>query len=248
MKHGARMKELEQMPVLTEEEQQREAGLEPALARIREDFVVYLSVGDYNKCLDITLQFTGTKEAFMKYCQQIVQPCMHEIGKLWEEGGISSTQANAATSMVERFISYLYAHLFISGSDQPTAMVITAPNEHHELGARVVADFLEIHGWNVVFYGAKQTNHCLEEKIRQTMPKVLFISVTMFSNIRYAEEIITNLRKASIQQIPKIIVGGQAFFADPHLWKVIGADGAAVDATEAVERANESIHNLQTGT
>lgn len=218
-----------------------ELVLDAALNRSREDFLVYLTVGDYNKCLDIALEFAHSKESFMAFCLQIVQPCMYELGKLWEEGELSDVQEQLAIYMVDRFISYLYSHLFIGCNSQRLAMVIAAPDDRHDMGARIAGAFFEIYGWRVAYSCRSLFGNSFLDKVKKDMPDVILIWVTMSDHMQYITDLITILRDTEETMHIKIIAGGQACLSGPDLWKRKGADGVAGDAREAVQLANELI-------
>lgn len=118
------------------------------------------------------------------------------------------------------------------------ALVSSAPNEFHELGGRIVADFLEIDGWDVSYLGANVPEQELIKIVKKTKPKLIAISVTMPFNIEKAHKIIDSIKNIE-SYAPKIMVGGIAFNILPDLYKKIGADFWAKDAKEAMEIARK---------
>ena len=63
---------------------------------------------------------------------------------------------------------------------------------------------------------------------------VLALSVTITANLRQVRRIIEEVREAEALADVRIVVGGQPFEATPGLWRSLGADGTAADASEAV--------------
>jgi methanogenic corrinoid protein MtbC1 len=119
--------------------------------------------------------------------------------------------------------------------DPPTAVVSCAQGELHELGARMVSDFLELDGWNVHFFGANMPSSETLEAVEEIRPDVVFLSVTMLFHVRDAAALIARLRERMPARPPWILVGGYPFKTDDELWRKVGADGSAADAEDAAE-------------
>ena len=220
----------------------REPGIvrDETLDRLREDFFVYLTMGDFCKCLSISSEFVNHSDDIARFYLQIIQPCMVEVGYQWEDGEISTAQEHLASTTVSRIMSYIFTKVSSVSRVKAShkAVVATAPDETHELGARMVADLLETGGWKVKFLGGNTPPDSLADFISRDVPDILAISVTMFYNLENTEELIASVKKIPGSGKMKVIVGGQAFQSDPHIWKTIGADGYSSDALQAVEQAN----------
>ncbi len=102
----------------------------------------------------------------------------------------------------------------------------------------MVADFLEMDGWDVLYLGANVPEEELIKLVKKIKPKLVAISVTMPFNLIKAKKIIDSLKSLG-DYVPKIMVGGIAFNLMPDLYKKIGADFWAKDAKEAVEVARK---------
>lgn len=113
----------------------------------------------------------------------------------------------------------------------------SAPNEFHELGARMLADMLEAAGWDVIFLGANTPSEELIKLVRKTSPRFLAISLTMPFSIDKVAVIIATIKSDPGLGHIKIMVGGSAFNADRNLWRQIGADAWAEDPQSAIRQA-----------
>ena len=80
----------------------------------------------------------------------------------------------------------------------------------------------------------------LRGRIKEKQADILAVSMTMDVHRSEMESLVEKIRKPA-NDLPsiKIMVGGYAFLNDPELWKKIGADGSASNATEAVRLANK---------
>jgi methanogenic corrinoid protein MtbC1 len=72
---------------------------------------------------------------------------------------------------------------------------------------------------------------------------VVAISATITFHISKVRELLDQIRVEECLQKVKVIVGGYPFNISPNLWKVIGADGFARNADEAVEMARKLMEN-----
>jgi methanogenic corrinoid protein MtbC1 len=106
----------------------------------------------------------------------------------------------------------------------------------------MVADFLRLEGWSVVFPGANLTIGHLLELLKAERPDLCAISVTLPGNVSEAREMIAAIRETEPLRSLPIMVGGQAFQHRIDLWQEIGADGTAVNAESAVVTAARLVN------
>ena len=128
-----------------------------------------------------------------------------------------------------------YAPLARSSSGGPKAMIACTPEEMHELGARLLADLLECDGWDVDFYGTSMPVRDLIEAIRERKPRFVGLSAALVMHLGSVKRTIAAIREQLGPDTPPIVVGGNAFAGSDDLWKNVGADFYAKDASEAVE-------------
>ncbi|WP_333570742.1 cobalamin B12-binding domain-containing protein [Thermodesulfobacterium commune] len=204
----------------------------------KNQFLYYILEGDFEKALKFTKKIVKRPEDLQDFYLNIIQPALYDVGNLWEQGKISVAEEHLATSIVGRIIANLYLLFSKTQKSKLKAIVTATPNEFHELGCRMVADFLEMDGWDVLYLGANVPEEELINIVKKTKPKLLAISVTMPFNITKAQRIIESLKTLG-DHVPKIMVGGIAFNLMPDLYKKIGADFWAKDAKEAVEVARK---------
>ncbi|MFZ4859993.1 MAG: cobalamin B12-binding domain-containing protein [Desulfuromonadaceae bacterium] len=112
-------------------------------------------------------------------------------------------------------------------------------HEFHEIGARMVADFMEMDGWDVTYLGANTPAAELLYTLKQHKPFVVALSVATVFNLDSARQIIKMINEDQETRDIKVMVGGLAFSGMPHLWQAIGADGYAADAESALHVSND---------
>jgi methanogenic corrinoid protein MtbC1 len=118
-----------------------------------------------------------------------------------------------------------------------TCLSLTVSGEYHEIGSRMVSDFLELEGWKTFFLGSNLSLQDILLAVRKQRPEVLALSATMAHNVDSAARIVGLIREAPELKSVRILVGGQAFNSHPELWKRTGAHGYAADAEQAVKEA-----------
>lgn len=200
-------------------------------------FLALLLHGDYQGCSALASDVVKSPQDLANFYLQVLQPCMVEIGNLWESGVISAAQEHLATALVHRTTAQLYAPFVMRNPSKGKALITAAGNEMHDVGARFVADMLEMDGWQVDYLGANTPCADLLRMMRDNKPDLLGLSVVMPFNLEDAQLAIAAVRTDGTLQKTRIMVGGPAFLFAPELWRQMGADGIAVDGATAVALA-----------
>src|SRR4051794_5451319 len=141
----------------------------------------------------------------------VLQPAMYEIGRLWSHAEISVAQEHLATAATQSAMARLSAAL----GQEPrrgrrgTAICACVTDELHAVGGRVVADFLEADGWDVVFLGALTPSADLAALAAEREAIVVALSAALPERIPRVREVIAALR--ALDPAPFVLGGGQAF-------------------------------------
>lgn len=126
----------------------------PEWRKQRDRFLSFLLDGEFESCLSLSKRIVREQKNIKEFYLQVVQPSLYDIGTLWEEGKISVAEEHLATAIVGRVMASLYTRIPRMVGGKKKIVLTTAPNEFHEVGCRMVADFLEAEGWNVYYLGA----------------------------------------------------------------------------------------------
>lgn len=165
-----------------------------------------------------------------------------EVGRLWEQKLITVADEHYCTGTTQLAIAQLYDEQTISAPRLgPTLMASTAAGEQHELGVRMVSDLLEADGWDAIYFGANVPREASLAAAREQPPDLLALSATLPQGAREIARLIEALRADPHTRAIPVLVGGQAFSADPELYATVGADATAKDAREAVEVARRLV-------
>ena len=167
----------------------------------------------------------------------VFQPVQHEVGRLWQLNEISVAQEHYCTAATQLVMGQLYPHIFSGERAGRTFVAACIGGDLHEIGLRMVADFMEMAGWDTYYLGADVPTDAIVRTLAERGADVLGISVTMPFHLAAAERLIAAVRAREATRDVKILVGGMPFNALPMLWQKTGADGFARDAQQAVQVA-----------
>lgn len=207
----------------------------------KEEYQVYfegLIHGDFNSCLSaIKPKITGQDD--LKILYNVIYTSLYNIGVLWQKGIISVTEEHLASSISTRIISYLYSEFIDLDKNKGKAVITAIPNEYHEIGSRIVADALEMDGWEIRHLGANTPLEDLINYLKSEKPLFIVLSVTMSFNIHNLIDTIEKIRSIPALKDIKILVGGKVFNDNPNLWKKTGADRFAKNEKAAITIARK---------
>lgn len=193
---------------------------------------------NYKRREAVELIITATEnESIEDIYMQVLQPVQKEMGRLWKLNKITVAQEHYCSSITQLIMSQLYSQIFSGVKKDYTAVLLCTGDELHEIGIRMVADLLELNGWDTIYLGANVPDKDVFATVREHNADLLGISASMSFHVQEVADIIEKLEKIDV----KIMVGGYAFNENLGLWKKIGADGYAVDAREAVRIANKLL-------
>lgn len=170
----------------------------------------------------------------------VFQPVLREVGYLWQRNRLSVAREHYCSATTQFIMSHLYPYILNPSSEKSyRCITFSVSGELHELGIRMVADLLEMEGWDTLHLGANTPRKGILEMIQEKKVDLLAISATLTMNLKAVREIITAVKKASLPV--KIMVGGYPFNISPHLWQRVGAHGSASDAQQAVQTAKDLV-------
>lgn len=156
----------------------------------------------------------------------VVSPAQHEIGRLWQMDRISVAQEHYFTAATQQVMSRLHPWIFTTPRIGRSLIVTSVSRELHELGARMVADFFELAGWDAYYLGASTPMTDLIAAIVDRRPDLVAISATMTPNVALVGRFVRGIRAhPEIAEVP-ILVGGYPFIIAANLWEHVGADGS----------------------
>lgn len=171
----------------------------------------------------------------------VFQASQREIGRLWQMNRISVAQEHYCTAATQLIMSQLYPRLFAGPRSGRTLVAACVGGDLHELGARMVADFFEMAGWNTYYIGASTPTGDILSAVVERKADLLAISATITGNLHGVRALVEATRARPECARVAILVGGYPFNSDPQLWRRVGADGFGRDADEALAAAERLL-------
>ena len=138
-------------------------------------------------------------------------------------------------------MSQLYPLVFATPRIGRTLVATCVAGDLHEIGARMIADFLEMEGWDTFYLGANAPTADVVSTARERRADLLAISATMTAHVGEVRALIAAVRSDAATAGVKILVGGSPFNVAPELWRQVGADAVAADAASAVTAAADLV-------
>ncbi len=171
---------------------------------------------------------------------RVFQPAQMEVGRLWQMNRVSVAHEHFCTAATQMIISQLYPRIFSSRRVGRSLVATCISGELHEIGARMVSDFLELEGWDTYYLGANTPTEGIVQMVKERNAHVVAVSATMTYHISAVANLVDAVRSAVGENV-KVMVGGYPFRLSDSLWQSVGADGCAEDAQGAVALANELV-------
>ena len=205
------------------------------LNRVASNYLDLLLCGEKQAAFDAIMGEVKAGMTVREVYASVLEPCLHEIGRLWEIDGIDVAREHFFSAATTALMGQLYPYLDKSPSSKGAVVVAATGGEQHEIGPRMVADLLEDAGWRCYYLGTNIPTADIVRAIREESADVLAISATMISGLDSVRNMISSIRsRIDTKRKLQVVTGGRCFNLNPELWKSVGADGCARSGAEAV--------------
>jgi MerR family transcriptional regulator, light-induced transcriptional regulator len=214
------------------------------LAELAREYLDLLLAGERSQASRLIQEAVDDEVAVKDIYLHVFQRTQHEVGRLWQINQISVAHEHYCTAATQLIMSQLYPHI-MSGEKTGRRLVMTCvKDELHELGARMVADFFEMEGWDTYYLGANTPTPDILSTLDEKKPDLLGISTTITYNLDQMNKLIKDVKSSPFGENIPVLVGGRPFNIDPNLYETIGADGQAPDAGTALRTADQLIQEM----
>jgi len=191
-------------------------GYTGSVDAIYQQYLQLLLAGDRQGCRQLVSALLDQRMPIKQLYLELFQRALYQVGEMWAQGKVSVAKEHLATAITESMLNLVYPTLFRQTRCGRTAVVACVVNEYHQLGAKMVADIIETHGWDGYFLGANTPVEDLLTLLEEKQPDLLCLSISIHANLPILVRTIERIR----QRFPTlpIVVGGQAFCwgtADP---------------------------------
>jgi MerR family transcriptional regulator, light-induced transcriptional regulator len=195
--------------------------------------------GDCRRSVDFLLGDGRDEGVQPRDLLAVVTRAQRRIGELWRANRVTVAQEHMASAIAELALAQLYAQLPRAEPTGMRATVACVEGELHSLGARVLADVLDLDGLDVRFLGANVPTAALVDDVFASRPDAVCLSVGSSHAIPSLVRAVRQLRE-EIGDHLLIAGGGQAFNFAPSLHRNLPLDlhgGDAEAGATAIEQA-----------
>ena len=173
---------------------------------------------------------------------EILGPALNNMYCSLDDMDLCVWKEHVRTAIVRTIVESCYTYVLkekekAHQTPKGTAVIVCPPEEYHDLGARMVADFFTICGFDTIYIGSNTPFDNFNNVAKIIKPKVIAISVSNYYNIVVTKKIIEDLR-GKIGDETKIFVGGYAFATNRSNVSLVGADyyaGSFEDIKKIIE-------------
>jgi MerR family transcriptional regulator, light-induced transcriptional regulator len=175
----------------------------PTMLRVRdwapqvERFEAALRDGNELLAKEIVDRLSDGNVSTIDVCQELVAPCMRNIGEAWHSGTLSIAQEHRATAIAERMLGRLANHQ--RGRPRGTAVVTTPPGDLHGLPSLMAALVLREDRWKVHHLGADTPVQDLAKFAFDVKADVVVLSTTLSSSGKSTKQATETLEGLGIQ-------------------------------------------------
>lgn len=207
-------------------------------AALAKRYLDCLLKGDRHEASKMILAAAGAEVPVRDIYLHVFQPAQREIGLLWQKNEVSVAQEHYCTAATQMIMSQLYPRIFSKDHNGKTMVATCVNGDLHEIGVRMVADFMEMNGWDTHYLGANSPSASITQTLKEKSAVLLAVSATMTFHLHHVSALIKAVRSDPALKNVKILVGGYPFSVARNLWEQMGADGFAADAESAASVAD----------
>lgn len=218
-----------------------ETSVRPDLAELRARYLAAQLAGSRREALRLVIE-EGLERGVsaLDVELEVIQEAQREIGRLWQENAITVAEEHMATAISHVALSHLYDHAPRAVTNGKKVMVACVEGEEHDFPARLVADALDLAGFDVRYLGANVPTESLLAGLKRERPDLLALSATMTFNVPALRLTVERVRAETAGALP-VAVGGGACTWMAGLPAALGADATARDARELVDAARRLL-------
>ena len=175
----------------------------------RDGYVNLQLRGDRREALHFVDGLVSQGHSVSDIQQHVIAAAQREIGRMWEESRIGIAQEHMATAISQLVLAQLYRHAQPQPPRSRKVVVACVEGELHDFPARLVADELDLAGYETRFLGADVPTASLLQAIEQEKPDLLALSITMPFHAASLRRQMASVREHTHGSLP-IAVGGLA--------------------------------------
>lgn len=165
---------------------------------------------------------------------EVISAAMDEVGQLQANREIALSEIYVIAKIAEMAVNRALALIPQNIPSAGTIVIGTVSGDHHGLGRKIVASFLRAAGFHVHDLGLNVSSVKFVETAAAVGAPIICASALLLHTAVNVKDIRQTLRDCGLENEIKLVVGGAAFNFDKELYRILGADATAVNASDAV--------------
>lgn len=141
---------------------------------------------------------------------RLITPVLHKFGEMWVNDEISIIEEHFGSQTIRDSIIRLQGIIKIPQKKVGRAVCLNLSLELHDIALKMVANILELRGYQVYFSGQYTNNYKIEQAFEKFQPDRLYISSTWIQDIEETQREFDQILKISEKYNAGIYLGGQA--------------------------------------
>ncbi len=172
-------------------------------------YINALLQGNTAECKSIIQTLLKRNLNILDLYESVFRRSLYEIGELWAKNLITVADEHVATAITENLIAQLQTTHAGADTIKKRVMISCVTSDLHQVGAKMVANLFELHGWESYFLGANMPITDLLDAVDRIRPDIICLSLALIEHVSSLEITIREIQSKH-SQIP-VIVGGRAF-------------------------------------
>ena len=208
-----------------------------SLDDLRDRYLQAQLAGDRRKAVQLVVEDGLLRGVTIGDLQHhVIQAAQHQIGVLWQRNEVTIAQEHMATAISQLTLAALYERASVSARNGKKVVIACVEGELHDLPARLVADYLDLAGFDVRYLGADVPHDHLVAMVVTEQPDLIGLSVTMSFNVGAAKTAVQRLRAATTAPL---FIGGHATTWSTNLVTELGVASSGNSPAELVAVARQ---------
>lgn len=195
-----------------------------------QEFVSVLDREDKERAVHHVTQLLDAGDVgIVQLYTEVLAPALNEWECRERDPDVCVWREHVRSSIVRTIVEMAYPYVLrerdASGIERKDARVVVVcpPEELHEIGPRMVADFFTLAGYQVTFVGANTPIDTMLTSVGLVKPDYVAVSVTNYYNLVALRRTLERIR-GTLPEGTEILVGGRAFEGRPGLAVELKAD------------------------
>jgi methanogenic corrinoid protein MtbC1/DNA-binding XRE family transcriptional regulator len=173
-------------------------------------YVRALLDGSAESANQVVEEFLAARHSIAEIYRDLFAPAMAQVGDSWCRGATTVGVEHLASQIVLKQMDRLRSLHAVEHRDATYRILLACvEGEEHFIGARMMADLCFANGWAVDFLGPNTPTDDLLDMTKRRRPNLVALSATMGQGVDRVQGVLEGFAK--LAEIPKVLLGGQAF-------------------------------------